>query len=211
MSEAASQWMSVAEAAGVSGVSARTLWRWIRDGVVESRHEKRGQQSTRLVNRESLPDGQSQEVSEPVRAPASEGVGDRPDMTEVGVGCQGLNGHRRDVSPGAAIFPEERADDRQAGQSEDTHAHDDRQAGHWQVRAESAEQRLDQALSEVEPLRAQIDAHTDAEQELRVMLARLECTNAELAGALVQKALPPISTSVEMPARKVRWWWPWSR
>lgn len=171
MSEAPSQWVSVGEAAAACAVSERTLWRWCRDGVVESRQEKRGQQNTRLVNPESLPDA----VSEAVSAPASEGVGGRPDMAAVGVGCQGLNGASQEVSPLTS--------------------------------------RLTAAESEVQFLRDQLNLRSHAEQELRVMLARLERTNSELAGALVQKALPPageIGSTME-PIRKVRWWWPWAR
>jgi hypothetical protein len=61
---------------------------------------------------------------------------------------------------------------------------------------------------EVQHLRAQIDLRSHAEAELRVMLVRLERTNAELAGALVQKALPPAVEVKETP-RRVRWWSWW--
>jgi hypothetical protein len=173
MSEAVSQWVSVAEAADVSGVSERTIWRWCRDGVVESRQEKRGQQSTRLVNAESLPEG----VSEDVRANDR----GRPDMAEVGVGCQGLNGARHMLSESAAG------------------------AQH----AAPADQSLVTSLqADVAFLRDQLQQRSHAEQELRVMLARLERTNADLAGALVQKALPP---AMEVTPRRVRWWSWWRR
>lgn len=92
------QWMSVGEAAAACAVSERTLWRWIRDGVVESRQEKRGQQSTRLVNPESLPDAVSQSVSEPVSAPGT-GCPDTAGHDAVG---QGLNGPGQEVSLHAA-------------------------------------------------------------------------------------------------------------
>jgi hypothetical protein len=34
---------------------------------------------------------------------------------------------------------------------------------------------------------------------------KLEATNAELAGVLMQKALPPVPEPVE-PVKKTRWW-----
>jgi hypothetical protein len=62
----------------------------------------------------------------------------------------------------------------------------------------------------VDYLRAQLDHRTEelqrhaiAEEQLRVMLMKLEATNAELAGALVQKALPP---APEEAPRRARWW-----
>jgi hypothetical protein len=44
------------------------------------------------------------------------------------------------------------------------------------------------------------------------MLVRLERTNAELAGALVMKALSPaVEVATVATPRKVRWWWPFDR
>jgi hypothetical protein len=64
--------------------------------------------------------------------------------------------------------------------------------------------RLTQALAEVEFLREEVKARRTAEEQLRVMLMQLERTNAELAGALCQKALPPAPEPE--PPQKIRWW-----
>lgn len=169
MSEAASQWVSVGEAAGVSGVSERTIWRYVRDGIVESRQEKRGQQTTRLINRESLPEEPVQSVSEAVRGPASEGGSGCPDMTEVGGASQRLNGSSHEVECACCKVREE----------------------------------------QVSHLHSQLDARTEAEQQLRAMMMHLERTNAQLTDALLTKALPA-HNDVD-PPRRVRWWALWGR
>jgi hypothetical protein len=71
--------------------------------------------------------------------------------------------------------------------------------------------------AEIQQLRAQLDHRTEelqrhaiAEEQLRVMLMRVQATNAELAGALVQKALPP-APEMEAPPRQTRWWTLWGR
>lgn len=78
------------------------------------------------------------------------------------------------------------------------------------------ERERDQALREVEHLRAQLDQraeevqrHAVAEEQLRVMLMKLEATNAAMTGALVQKALPAPEEAT--PRRKLRWWALWNR
>ena len=70
----------------------------------------------------------------------------------------------------------------------------------------------------VEFLQGQLQQARDSERELRLLLARLEQTNAALSSALVQKALPPApavivpTPTVETPtAKPVRWWMPWRR
>jgi hypothetical protein len=77
------------------------------------------------------------------------------------------------------------------------------------------ERERDQALREVDHLRAQLKRRDEeinrwaiAEEQLRVMLMKLEAANAELAGALVVKALPPAPEVVETPKR-TRWWQLW--
>lgn len=72
------------------------------------------------------------------------------------------------------------------------------------------EQQRDQALADVTFLRDQLQQERSAGQELRVMLARLERTNSELAGALVVKALPPADVQFVQP-RRLRWWQVWRR
>jgi excisionase family DNA binding protein len=79
------------------------------------------------------------------------------------------------------------------------------------------ERERDQALREVGHLRAQLDQraeeaqrHAIAEEQLRVMLMKLEATNAQMTGALVQKALPP-APEPEAARRRLRWWALWSR
>jgi hypothetical protein len=107
------------------------------------------------------------------------------------------------VSPGAA------------GASYEVHNH----------RAEMAERERDllreernhlraQLREDVQQLRAQLERRDEeinrraiAEEQLRVMLMKLEATNAELAGALVVKALPP-APEVE-PPRRAKWWQLW--
>lgn len=76
-------------------------------------------------------------------------------------------------------------------------------------RAEMLEQQRDQALADVEFLRQQLVARTEAEAQLRAMMMHLERTNAQLTEALLRPALPP---HVETPApKKVRWWALWRR
>jgi hypothetical protein len=71
----------------------------------------------------------------------------------------------------------------------------------------------DRLIGDVQYLRAQLEQraeevqrHAVAEEQLRVMLMKLEATNAEMTGALVQKALPP--AEAEAP-KKTRWWQLW--
>jgi hypothetical protein len=79
-------------------------------------------------------------------------------------------------------------------------------------RAELAEQKAQLLESEVQHLRAQLEYRVQeiqqertAGEQLRVMLCKLEATNAEFSGALIQKALPPAPE--EKP--RVRWWKLW--
>src|SRR5689334_5924776 len=68
--------------------------------------------------------------------------------------------------------------------------------------------------SSINTLTAQLAVRTEelrrrdaAEEQLRVMLMRREHTHAVLAGALVQKSLPPAPAEGEQPKR-LRWWAP---
>jgi hypothetical protein len=70
----------------------------------------------------------------------------------------------------------------------------------------------DRLIGDVHYLRAQLDQraeeaqrHAIAEEQLRVMLMKLEATNAQMTGALVQKALPP-APEPEASRRRLRWW-----
>jgi DNA-binding transcriptional MerR regulator len=212
VSEAASQrvsepcqWVSVAEAAGQVGVSERTIWRYVRDGIIESRQEKRGQQSTRLINRESLPEEPCQNVSEAVRGPVSEGVGGCPDMAEAVGASQGLNSPRHDLSPGSAIRGSTEIDPeilRRAELAEQRAAMLESERDHLRAQLQEDVQQL---RAQLERRDEEINRRAIAEEQLRVMLMKLEATNAELAGALVQKALPPAPE----PVRKARWWQLW--
>jgi hypothetical protein len=73
----------------------------------------------------------------------------------------------------------------------------------------------DRLIGDVHYLRAQLEQraeevqrHAIAEEQLRVMLMKLEATNAVMTGALVQKALP--APEEETP-RRTRWWALWGR
>lgn len=75
----------------------------------------------------------------------------------------------------------------------------------------------DRLIGDVHYLRAQLDQraeeaqrHAIAEEQLRVMLMKLEATNAQMTGALVQKALPP-APEPEPSRRRLRWWALWAR
>ncbi len=186
-----SEWVSVTEAAQAARVSERTVWRWIHQGDVESRSEKRGQRETRLVNRVSLPaSGPSEErspatpvsgsqypPSQPAAALSTDAVSQRPAPADDSSEGQGLTGAQA------------------------------------RVECECCKVRGEQ----VSDLRAQLERRTEeaahqavAEEQLRVLLMQMERTNAELAGVLVQKALPPaLSEAVPETPSRVRWWWPW--
>ena len=61
-------------------------------------------------------------------------------------------------------------------------------------------------------LRELLAARTLAEEHLRVMLARLEATNVELARALVQKALPVPEPNIQpVTPKRVTWWAAWRK
>jgi hypothetical protein len=71
------------------------------------------------------------------------------------------------------------------------------------------ESERDRLVTDMEHLRATVERQADritrqsiAEEQLRVMLMKLEATNAGLARALVQKALPP---APEEKRRTQRW------
>lgn len=183
------QWLSVAESAGVSGVSERTVWRWVRDGVVESRHEKRGQQSTRLINRESLPEG------------VSESVPGCQEVAGVDSASQASTPPSHDVSPDAA-----------GGDIPHNHRDTEGDKSCHNHRAELAEQKASLLESEVQHLREmvshqaeQLHRHSVAEEQLRQLLLTSQTLAAQLAHQLEVKALPPAPESVETP-RRARWW-----
>jgi hypothetical protein len=116
-----------------------------------------------------------------------------------------LNGARHDLSPGATgeerVFNTHRAD-------------------LAEQKAEQLQQQVTTLTQHVSFLQAQVECRAEeigqerrAGEQLRVMLVRLEETNRELAGALVQKALPPApdpDNSVATPKR-AHWWAPWRR
>jgi hypothetical protein len=181
-------WVSVTEAAASAAVSERTVWRWIHAGIVESRAEKRGQRETRLVNQDSLPptDADRQEP-EPLQARATDSdsqpsgaVSPNQSVPDIGVECQGFTDVRHEAAPVECACCKV-----------------------WERQVGTLEEQLE---SRTEELRRR----DQAEEQLRVMLVRLEQTNAQLAGALIQKALPPAVEVKEMP-RRVRWWWPFGR
>jgi excisionase family DNA binding protein len=86
-------------------------------------------------------------------------------------------------------------------------------------RADLAEQERDLLRQERDHLKALLEVRTEelrrrdqAEEQLRVMLARLENTNASLAEALVVKSLPPAPEPDTIQQKhRVRWWIPWRR
>ena len=55
MSDTQAQWITVTEAAQKTGVSERTIWRWVRSGYVESMAVRRGGHQSRRVRSDTLP------------------------------------------------------------------------------------------------------------------------------------------------------------
>lgn len=188
-----SEWVSVTEAAHLTKVSERTVQRWIENQRVVSDMSDDGR---RRVRRESLPlsdrwSGDSSVMTDTAPA-ADRQVTDTSDTMS-----DGLTDTMSDVVDCPTT-------------NDSKHALSDITAG--------LERERDQALREVDHLRAQLEVRTEelrrrdqAEEQLRVMLVRLEQTNAQLSSALVQKALPPhVDTEPETP-KKVRWWALWRR
>jgi hypothetical protein len=176
-------WVSVEEAARLARVSARTVQRWITAGDVVSDMSDDGR---RRVRCESLPlsDTSSHTLNTPTDS-SDASVGQPSVMSDAVAGnvsdtveCPTDNPASHEVSPDAATW-----------------------------RAEAAERERNLLKTHVETLTRQLEARTQAEEQLRVMLVRLEQTNSQLAAALVQKALPP----PPVEPKKVRWWWPWRR
>lgn len=201
------EWLSVTEAALLARVSERTIQRWIESGRVVSDMSDDGR---RRVRRESLP------LSDRPH-PAAATVTDRP------------AGPDRQVSDVTVTMTDSMTDSMTdvvecRTSSPATHALSDIALA--TARAEALEREIARADAErerltadMEFLRAQLEQraeeaarHAEAERELRVMLMHLERTNAELAGALVVKALPAPEIYVE-PVKRVRWWNPatWGR
>lgn len=71
-------------------------------------------------------------------------------------------------------------------------------------RTESREA-LARVTEEVEFLREQLQARTDAERELRLLLARTTQTMEQLAEK------PALVANTQSPKQRVRWWMPWRR
>jgi hypothetical protein len=88
-----------------------------------------------------------------------------------------------------------------------TQATDERERLLQMVERERSESReaLARVTEEVEFLRHQLQARTDAERELRLLLARTTQTMEQMA----EKPALVASTSSSRP--KVRWWMPWRR
>jgi hypothetical protein len=222
-----SEWVSVTEAAGLSRVSERTIQRWVEAGKVVSEVSDDGR---RLVRRASLPG----EDGRPPGGPGPAGslwarVSDRmADRAGEGSDAGSDRGPWRSAGPmpaggfsGPAVAAAGRVSDTLSDAATDVvecPARSDARQGVSEItttlRADAAErerellrQERDRLVTDVEYLRAQLDARTAAEEQLRVMMARMEQTNSQLAAVLAPRALPPGPE----PAGRVRWFWPFGR
>lgn len=109
-----------------------------------------------------------------------------------------LNPPRHDVSPGASGWYNLYHHRAELAETERDLLREDRQRHAEEIAHLRAQ--LDQRAREME-------ARSQAEAELRLMLGRLEATNAELARALVVKALPPHVETENQAKPRRRWWW----
>ncbi|HEV8177071.1 MAG TPA: helix-turn-helix domain-containing protein [Gemmatimonadales bacterium] len=180
------EWVSVTEAAHLARVSERTVQRWIEGGKVVSDMSDEGR---RRVRRSSLPPACLLQSNSSLMSDVSD---------EERLVIEHLSDTLSDVRHDTVECPTS---------NDSTHSLSDTAA---RSRAESAERERDRLASEVEFLRAQLVSRTQAEEQLRVMMAHLESTNAELARALVQRALPPAPDFAPAP-RRTRWWSLWRR
>lgn len=190
-SQQAAEWLTVQDAAMACHVSERTVRRWVSESVVESRVTRSGQRDSRLILRSSLPplseddppcQGTSGADGVPWGDTTGQGVDD-PGIKEPG---QGLSESAiGDVSARAGIG----------------------EAPFLLLRAEAAEQRAALLENHVATLTAQLEARTDAERELRLLLHE---THRALSLLAERPALPTPLNDVA-PPRRVRWWWPFKR
>lgn len=180
------EWVSVTEAAHLSRVSERTVQRWIENQRVVSDMSDDGR---RRVRRSSLPPAcLLSDMSPPADGHLSDTMGPLSDRLTDSMSdtleCPTVNDTTHGLSDNAATLRAE-SDEREK---------------------ELLRQQVDTLTADVSFLRGQLEQRGQAEEQLRVMLARLEATNAQLAGALVQKALPPATITQPETPKKARWW-----
>jgi hypothetical protein len=202
--------LSITDVALTLDLNERTLRRWVNRGWVPTEPDPSGgrgrvtraadlDQVAALKNRTygGCPDSDRTASGQRVRTVTVVSGHGGPDSDRT-PDSSPLNTPRHDVSPGAAgpIFPQENV----------------HRAELAEQRAALLESELVRSRDDVQQLRAQLERRDEeinrraiAEEQLRVMLMKLDATNAELAGALVQKALPPAPE----PVRKARWWQLW--
>jgi DNA-binding transcriptional MerR regulator len=219
--------LTAGETAERLGVSDSTLRKWARKGRITRESAPNGQPFYRREDVERLLQEEAhwRAATGADRAEAGANGLDRNGPERTGTArpvttgddrslpdSSPLNGHWHNLSQGAA--GQGNPNDILAGGvwSSETSNH----------RAELAEQKaalleseVQRQAEEIQHLRAQIDLRSHeiqqertAGEQLRVMLMKLEATNAELAGALVVKALPPAPESVQ-PVKRAKWWQLW--
>jgi excisionase family DNA binding protein len=201
---------TVAAAAAELGVPERTLREWIRLGKIEALPPRPGERGAR-ISASTLEDLRTTkgEESEPssLSVPAADGGNPTANGGNWQQAAAEGNSWRQqtaaDLSPGAAGLSNDIVTD-------DTTATALKLA---EQRAAMLESERDRLVTDMDHLRAQLEVRTHeiqqertAGEQLRVMLMKLEATNAELAGALVVKALPP---APEETPRRTRWWQLW--
>jgi excisionase family DNA binding protein len=192
---------SVAAAARELGIPERTLREWIRLQKIEAAPPRPGKRGVR-ISAATLGELQQTRPGEEV-APRS------IPMEQSGLAADGGNS-RQMAADGNPWRQQPAAVDESEHCREVSHD----VSPHAAILA-AVERERDLALRELEFVKAQLERRAEeaqrqatAEEQLRVMLMQLERTNAELAGALLQKALPPHE---EPPARRLKWWQLWRR
>jgi helix-turn-helix protein len=176
-----------------------------------STHGRQGDHSAAPMSRHGLPEGAA--PLETMSTPLSRMNTQLP----TAAGLEGDPGHHDDPAAAAAPAVGEGRDAGTAGAPPETLEHQaaylelavlrERLAGAQEAVRLHAERVRGQA-KDIGFLQAQLDRSREAEEQLRVLLARLTAALPAPAEppALAAQNLPP-----EPPARRVRWWQPWRR
>jgi len=205
----------VPDASQITGAGLRTIRRWIASEVVTSKLEELNGHPVRLILRDSLP-------SRGGVTPAHGAANGTSDLAAGSAVCQApaagsanghrdpdgsASGHEEDASGTAMAVPVLQARLEGAQLAAKLHAQRFREA-----RQQIAEERERSARTqaEVEFLRQQLAARTDAERELRLLLA-------QVTRALPQPGEVPalearnVTPKAKEPPKRARWWALWSR